>query len=176
MTDHNDIILNMLSDTKNFTNFVSVRTGNITKSILYRSCSPLKSEYVEEIKHFAVEAGIDCIINLVDNVSSIENLAKDVSWYYELIKKGNVFCLPMTFVIPGDISNEMKLKAGLRFMLSHKGPYLIHCSMGIDRTDFVIAVLEALMGANINQIRRNYLLNLPLETESKRIEYYQKIS
>jgi protein tyrosine/serine phosphatase len=42
-----------------------------------------------------------------------------------------------------------KLKAALQFMITHKGPYFIHCFAGVDRTGFVIALMEAFMGANL---------------------------
>ena len=49
------------------------------------------------------------------------------------------------------------MKAALQFMISHRGPYLIHCFAGIDRTGFVLALLEVLMGASLKEITNNYL-------------------
>jgi protein tyrosine/serine phosphatase len=63
----------------------------------------------------------------------------------------------MTISIPGVASNERKLKTALQFMISHKGPYLIHCFARVDRTGFVSALLEALMGATLTEIVKNYL-------------------
>jgi protein tyrosine/serine phosphatase len=54
---------------------------------------------------------------------------------------------------------NQKLKKGLRFIIANNGPYLIHCFAGIDRTGFVAAVLEALMGASIHEIVDDYLLS-----------------
>jgi protein tyrosine phosphatase len=48
---------------------------------------------------------------------------------------------------------------GIKFMLDHDGPYLIHCFAGFDRTGFVSMVLEALMGATITEITDDYLLS-----------------
>jgi hypothetical protein len=42
-------------------------------------------------------------------------------------------------------------------MLTHKGPYLVHCYAGVDRTGFVCAVLGALMGAKLREIISDYV-------------------
>ena len=47
---------------------------------------------------------------------------------------------------------RQKLADGLRFIASHEGPYLIHCNEGKDRTGFVTAMLEALIGADAREI------------------------
>ena len=82
----------------------------------------------------------------------------------------------MTFTIPGVVSNERKLKAALQFMIAHKGPYLIHCFAGVDRTGFVVALVEALMGASLKEICKGYLLAFPYDhSDSYRLEYYRKM-
>jgi protein tyrosine/serine phosphatase len=43
-------------------------------------------------------------------------------------------------------------------MLNHRGPYLIHCHDGNDRTGFVAALLEALAGATVDEITDDYML------------------
>ena len=45
---------------------------------------------------------------------------------------------------------------GLRFMIANEGPYLMHCSEGKDRVGLTSAVLEALMGASLEEIRDDY--------------------
>jgi hypothetical protein len=46
---------------------------------------------------------------------------------------------------------------GLEFMARRQGPYLFHCTEGKDRTGFVAALLEALMGATKDQIVADYM-------------------
>jgi protein tyrosine/serine phosphatase len=122
-----------------------------------------------------VKAGINCVINLDDDRSIIEGLSKDVPWYYKLVTEGNVICLPMTFTIPGVASNEKELKTALQFMISKKGPYLIHCFAGVDRTGFFAALLEALMGVGFKEIIKNYLSAFHFDhSVLSRIEYYRK--
>ena len=41
-------------------------------------------------------------------------------------------------------------------MIQHDAPYLVHCTYGMDRTGFTIAVLEALMGATAEEIQADY--------------------
>ena len=41
-------------------------------------------------------------------------------------------------------------------MIEHDGPYLVHCTYGMDRTGFTISVLEALMGATSEDIQADY--------------------
>ena len=43
-------------------------------------------------------------------------------------------------------------------MLSHDGPYLIHCVEGKDRTGFVCMVLECLAGASYQEIIDDYMI------------------
>ena len=46
---------------------------------------------------------------------------------------------------------------GLVFMVEHDGPYLVHCTEGKDRTGFISALLEALMGATKDEIVADYM-------------------
>jgi protein tyrosine/serine phosphatase len=160
-----------------YTNFREVKTGNIAAGILYRSSSPIKCGDDKKVKEtLAVKAGIKCIINLDDSVSVIEKLSESVPWYHELVMRKNVICLPMGFNIPAAAFNEKKLKIALQFMITHEGPYLIHCFAGVDRTGFVTALLEALMGASLKEICGNYLSAFPADhSASSRQERYRKL-
>jgi len=159
------------------TGFMEIKAGNIAAGILYRSSSPLKGGDLKKAKGaLAVKAGIKCVINLDDDCSVIEYLSKDAPWYHKLVVEKNVICLPMTFDISGVASNERKIKAALQFIIAHKGPYLIHCFAGVDRTGFVAALVEALMGASLKEICKEYLSAFPHDySDSYRIEYYRKM-
>lgn len=43
------------------------------------------------------------------------------------------------------------------FLAAHEGPYLIHCREGKDRTGFVTAMLECLMGATADEVIADYM-------------------
>ena len=49
-----------------------------------------------------------------------------------------------------------KLKRVLQFITISEGPWLIHCHAGVDRTGIVSIILEALMGATIDDITNDY--------------------
>jgi len=44
-------------------------------------------------------------------------------------------------------------------LIAHNGPYLIHCNAGTDRTGFVAAIIEGLLGASIDEILYDYLFS-----------------
>jgi len=145
-------------------NFMEISSGNIDKGILFRSSSPLKGgDAKKRIEALAVKAGIKCIINLDDKSSVLGNLSRDVSWYNKLFLEDKVLALAMTLSIPGVKSNEKKLKAALQFIINNDGPYLVHCFAGIDRTGFVSALLEMLMGADLKTVCRNYMSAISLD-------------
>ena len=140
-------------------NFREIKAGKIPPGTLYRSSNPLKGGDLKKAKGLlAVKAGIRCILNLEDNDSAIKVLSKEVPWYHKLVIEGNVIGLKMYLTIPSVDFNK-KFKKGLQFLIAHKGPYLIHCFAGIDRAGFVIAVLQALMGASMEEICNDYLLS-----------------
>ena len=69
----------------------------------------------------------------------------------------SIINLAMSMDLNGE-ENRTKLAQGLRFMIDHEGPFLIHCLEGKDRTGFVIAVLESLMGASIEEVVEDYMV------------------
>lgn len=140
-------------------NFREIRTSGIARGILYRSSHPLQGgDITRAISRFARQAGINGVLNLDDDHAALPTKSTRALWYRKLVKAQQVIGLNMTLEIPSEYGNQ-KLKEGLRFIIAHKGPYLIHCFAGIDRTGFVAAVLEALMGASIREIVDDYLLS-----------------
>ena len=154
------------------TNFREVKTGTIAAGILCRSSNPLKGGELTKEK-LAIKAGINCILNLDDETCDLNSLSMRVPWYHKLVQENKVIALKMNFFIPSLTFNR-KLKEGLKFMINCNGPYLVHCYAGVDRAGFVIAILEALMGASIKEICDDYLLSFDSEYTSSFTTYFDR--
>ena len=137
-----------------FANFRDVHTTGMGKNKLYRSSSPIylylgRNYYADSL---AQVAGIATFVNLADSESSAYSNKGYETTYYST---QNVIFLGIP---PEFFSTSFKegLVKGFRYMIEHDGPYLVHCTYGMDRTGFMIAVLEALMGATTEEIQDDY--------------------
>jgi len=149
------------------TNFREICMGNMKNGVIYRGSYPvfrLDKERDETYTELVLDAGINCIINLAGNEKDIEVLSKLVPWYNTLHKNNNVIGLDIQFEFDFldkfeyDVFNY-RLRQGFRFLISHSGPYLIHCNAGADRTGFVAAIIELLFGASLDEVIYDYLLS-----------------
>lgn len=165
-----------------FANFRSVTTTGIKPGVLYRSSSPINNEigrasYADEL---AKAVGVKTVLNLADEASNIKTYAEaedfNSPYYKSLLDEGKVTTLSMDV----DVSNEAfgkKLVEGLRFLSKNKGPYLVHCTEGKDRAGFVSAILEALMGASLDEIVDDYMVTYEnYYGVEKGSEQYQRIA
>ena len=137
-----------------FANFREVRTTGMGKNKLYRSSSPIDPGLGRNLKvdSLAKEAGVATFINLADTENSARSFRDFDSSYYA--SQNAIFlALPVEFF---SRPFEEGLAKGFRYMIEHEGPYLVHCTYGMDRTGFTIAVLEALMGATVEDIQADY--------------------
>lgn len=137
-----------------YANFREVRTTGIGKNKLYRSSSPIdfslgRNHYVDSL---AQEAGVATFINLADSEGSATSYKGFECTYYST---QNIVFLAMNVEFYSKPFQE-RLVIGYRYMIEHEGPYLVHCTYGMDRTGFTIAVLEALMGATPEEIQADY--------------------
>ena len=137
-----------------FANFREVRTTGIGTNKLYRSSSPIdlslgRNLYADSL---AQEAGIATFINLADPENYARSYKSFESSYYS--SQDAVFLsMPVKFF---STPFQEGLVKGFRYMIEHEAPYLVHCTYGMDRTGFTIAVLEALMGATPEEIQADY--------------------
>lgn len=145
-----------------YANFRPVVMGRIPEGILYRSSSPANDEIARAAfaNDLAEAAGIQTVINLADSSEVLtgyyaeEGFASD--FYKGLDDGGHVIALDMGVDFSTD-DFKTKLAEGLRFMAENPSPYLIHCNEGKDRAGFVAALLEALMGADADAIKDDYM-------------------
>lgn len=151
------------SDTE-FANFREITAGDIAGGRLYRSSSPINPElgraaYADDL---AEAAGIAVFINLANSLEELEGYFEavdfDSPYYKSVFEAGGVIYLDMGAAYTTD-DFKAKLGQGLIFMSEHEGPYLVHCNEGKDRAGFTSAVLEALMGATLDEIRDDYMMS-----------------
>jgi len=140
-----------------FANFRCVATTGMGRHALYRSSSPVdpaihRNRYAD---HAVGVAGIRTVLNLSDKRSEMERYeGYDDTCYSRL----DILPLNMSQNRLGKRFGK-KLARGFRFIISHEGPYLIHCVLGRDRTGFACAVLECLMGASADEVIDDYMLS-----------------
>ena len=140
---------------EDFANFRMVSTTGMGEGALYRSSSPVdpsigRNTYADSL---AAVAGVKTFVNLANNREYAETYEGFAESYYAA---QNVVYLD---VQPAFANSPFKegLVTGLRFMVEHEGPYLVHCTYGMDRTGYTIAVLEALMGATAEELKTDYV-------------------
>lgn len=147
---------------KVFANFRMLSYGETGDRILYRSSSPVNNELgrAEYADKLMKEAGVKTVINLADRKEQVEGFLADKSFstpYYEsLFRKGQVLTLNLGLSYKSDEFRQGIVKA-CEFMADKEGPYLFHCTEGKDRTGFMGALLNALMGASKDQIVEDYM-------------------
>jgi hypothetical protein len=156
-------------------NFREVCMGDIASKWLYRSSHPIscgKQDFI--IAELAETAKIAAVLNLTDDEMALKQKAALVPWYNKLFQERCIIALNMGF----DFRSEQfcgKLKEGIKFIINHKGPYLIHCMQGIDRTGFFVMLLEMLMGADKDEMAGDYMASfLDKPGFEKKSVYYKR--
>ena len=146
-----------------FCNFRALTGGHLKENFLYRGASPVdnsrgRAAYTDGLLS---RAGIAFVLDLADSEEDMAGyLASDdfASFYAEdLYKQGQIALLGMG---SGYQSEEycQQLVSGLKQMLNSQGPVYIHCMEGKDRTGFVCMLLEALAGADYEEMRADYMI------------------
>lgn len=148
---------------KTFANFRPVVMGDIDEGMLYRSASPVdnthnRASYANELAELV---RIHAVLNEANTDEEIIELMKEdgfsSDYYRKLYEDGLVIAmeLPITFDTEEFAHG---IVSGLTFLSEQNTPYLIHCTEGKDRTGFTIMVLEALMGASVDEIIQDYMV------------------
>lgn len=148
-----------------FANFREITTTGMKAKTVYRSGNPLnctdnkvRYTYVDEL---ARKAGIRTEIDLADTDEKIGKY-REMPGYnasYCLSLYDNKQTIPLGLTADAFSPKFMgKLADGLRFMIDHEAPYLIHCNEGKDRCGFVSMLLEALAGASYEEVAKDYLV------------------
>ena len=144
-----------LSD-EEYANFRAVETAGMGLGTLYRSSSPINPALNRD-----AEADAALLTALVRTVINLADSEAQMHAYADFALKNYAACDILALNMPMDYSAgdyREKLAEGLRFLASRGGPYLIHCKEGKDRTGFAAALLECLMGADAEEVVRDYML------------------
>lgn len=147
-----------------FANFRAIATTGMGEGKLYRSASPINNENARAAitNKLAETAGIKSVMNLADTAEEIAEYAAatdfDSAFYKGLYDNGSVIVLamPVNYASSEFAAGIVK---GLNFLSEHEAPYLVHCTEGKDRAGFTSALLEALMGATLEEIKTDYMLS-----------------
>lgn len=137
-----------------FANFREIATAGIGTGKLYRSSSPVNPDIARNVyaDKACEEAGIKTFINLSDSEAVARAFEGYDDSYYS---KQNIIFLSLPVTFTSDAFRN-GLAEGLRYMIANEAPYLIHCAEGKDRAGLTSAILEALMGAGLEEIQDDY--------------------
>lgn len=160
-----DTIFSKYGTAERFANFREVITTGMAHGVLYRSSNPLnpkdnaaRCRYVDRL---AESVGIKTEIDLADTEAKIRDYHDrtdfDSPYCYNLFVNKQVVALGLSAdAFTGTF--KQKLGQGLRFMIQHEAPYLVHCNEGKDRCGFVSMLLEALAGAPYEELAADYMV------------------
>ena len=139
-----------------FANFRAITTTGVGAGKLYRSSSPMNPEISRNLfaDRAAQAAGVKTIINLADSKEEMHGFEGFDASYYS---KQAIIPLDLPLDFMGE-EFRTGLAEGLRFLASHEGPYLVHCTEGKDRAGYVSAILECLMGAAADEVIADYMV------------------
>ena len=139
-----------------YANFRAVTTSGMGKDTLFRSSSPINPvlNRNREADEALLGALVRTVVNMADSEGSMRSFPDFALTRYA---ECDVIALNMGMNY-SDAEFRRKLADGFRFMAAHDGPYLIHCVEGKDRTGFAAAILECLMGAELDEVVEDYML------------------
>ena len=146
------------NDRANYKNLNDLDFANfreVIKNKLYRSSSPvndvLKRNFIAD--NAAREVKIKTFINLGDSEAKLRGYKNFAGSY---CSKNKIILLNLDWKYNSKNFRD-RLAGGLKAMARSEPPFLIHCDAGKDRTGFVCALIEALMGFDIDYIVQDYL-------------------
>ena len=143
-----------------FANYRNVTTTGMGKGILYRTSSPINPM----IKRNAIvdaanrKNKVTTVINLSETPESAAAREGYAGSYYSTSTRHYEADMKTDF---GSDAFNATLARCLHFMIDNPGIYEVNCIFGKDRTGFVIAVLEGLMGASYDELVADYVATYP---------------
>ncbi len=145
-----------------FSNFRALKGGSLKDNLIYRGASPVdNSRSRAKITSSLLEKNsINCIIDLADTESSLDSYFSkpdfDSPYAKSLYENDKMVLLGMGSGY-STVEYAKKVVQGFKYMLSHEGPYYVHCMEGKDRTGFVCFLIEALVGSTYEEMKLDYM-------------------
>ncbi len=156
------LIRSEYSSDEEFSNFRSLKGGNLKENYLYRGASPVDNSRnrAKITDNLLNTNGIKYIVDLADNEDNMKEYMSsstfDSTYAKELYENSKMILLSMGSGYSSD-TYKQKLVTGLKGVISNDGPYYIHCMEGKDRTGFVCTLIEALAGATYEEMKNDYM-------------------
>ncbi len=148
--------------TEAFSNFRSLKGGNLKDNLIYRGASPVDNsrKRAKNTDTLLEKNKIESIIDLADSDEDMQKYfnEEDFSSNYtkKLYDEGKIALLSMGSSYTSEAYKQSVVK-GFRHMLNTSGPYYIHCMEGKDRTGFVCALIEALASSTYDEMCVDYM-------------------
>ncbi|MGF1703966.1 tyrosine-protein phosphatase [Photobacterium makurazakiensis] len=173
------------SSKEQLANFRPVLGGTLKRGCIFRSYHPvvqscashLQLQAIEIKRQAAVMALIEkhrihTVINLSDSRQTLERFMPKLpsSYYKTCWDEQRIHSLPVAYETVYFMSDrnenfndeELGFQDGIRRLITlianHKGPYLVHCRLGSDRTGVMSAFLQLFMGASKAEVKDSYLI------------------
>lgn len=167
---------------EDYLNFRCVDTTGMKKDMLYRSYDVFANDSKPRsavIDGLLDKYDIGQIVNMKTSSSSLKKMvdseavvSSNACWY---VNNDQFFAENMSV----NIINDPKDVDLLEYIADNEGPFLIHCTLGKDRTGFIVMLLESLMGATYEEMKADYcysyLCLYDIELMSKEYEMTEKM-
>lgn len=152
-TDRNDYVSDEV-----FANARAVSVTGIAENRLYRSVSPFDDRNMRAYyaSAFIQKHGVKTILDLADTEKDLASYPSLPPYSQEMVDGGHVICCRLSTNYRSEAFNSTLIQ-GLIEMSRRPAPYLVNCLEGKDRTGYACALLEALCGADYNEIISDYL-------------------
>lgn len=169
-TDERDDYPDLTDD--EFANFREVQTTGIRDGVLYRSASPVdpsrnRNSYADAALR---RVGVASILNLADAEADLVAFPGYGDSYYATATH---LAVPMGLDFQSP-DFAQKLAQAMSFIANNPGPYDVHCLEGKDRTGYVVALLECLMGGSLDEVVGDYMVSFQnyfgVEPDERRYE------
>lgn len=169
-----------------FANYRAMKGGSLKKDVFFRSASPCCNDHnrAPYVDNFMRKDRISFVLDLSDTADDIKKFKEAGNYrtpYFDALNKYNrVAFMDMGANYKSDAFKH-SLVLGLKELIKHKGPYLVHCIEGKDRTGFVGILLESLCGATEEEMKEDYMITynnyygITKENDPERYEAIQKL-